>query len=197
MKSDSLGASGHTSHITRNSSGKAKEDDGKGKEVKKVVAKGVKETKSTEKIATARPKISLKTKIENDQSKTETSATKGDSASTPKPASSIRMGTRPKLTNGSSNPPTKVKSLKKSDKDPASPVKGSLPSVKSATCNGELPNSSSSSGEHSQEHVAEEQPSSLTSSPPVNKTIKNGLDCSKDPGVDLLVKPETILMPAK
>ncbi|XP_073499289.1 BTB/POZ domain-containing protein 8 [Phyllobates terribilis] len=190
MKSDSLGASGHTSHITRNSSGKVKEDDVKGKEVKKAVAKGVKETKSTEKIATARPKISLKAKIENnDQSKTETCASKGDSASTPKPASSVRMGTRPKLTNGSTNPPTKVKSLKKSDKDPASPVKGSLPSVKSANCNGELPNWSSSSGEHSQEHVAEEQPNSATSSPPVNKTLKNGLDCSKDPGVGTKSKP--------
>ncbi|KAM4023224.1 LOW QUALITY PROTEIN: BTB/POZ domain-containing protein 8 [Anomaloglossus baeobatrachus] len=190
MKSDSLGASGHTSHITRNSSGKGKEDDVKGKEIKKVVAKGVKETKSTEKIATARPKISLKTKSENnDQSKTETSASKGDGTGSPKPASSVRMATRPKLTNGSSNPPTKVKTLKKSDKDPASPVKGSLPSVKSANCNGELPHSSSSSGEHSQEHGADEQPNSATSSPPVNKTLKNGLDGPKDPGVGTKSKP--------
>ncbi|XP_075689335.1 BTB/POZ domain-containing protein 8 isoform X2 [Rhinoderma darwinii] len=184
MKSDSLGASGHTNHIARNSSGKGKEDDVKGKDVMKVVTKGAKDAKPTEKTAMVRPKISLKTKPENNgQSKTETCASKADAASIPKLASSVRTGTRPKVTNGSFNPPTKVKSLKKSDKDPASPVKGSLPNVKSTNCNGELPNSSSSSGEHSHEHVAEEQLNSATHSPPVNKTLKNSLDCSKDQGV--------------
>ncbi|KAG9483164.1 hypothetical protein GDO78_009225 [Eleutherodactylus coqui] len=190
MKSDSLGASGHTTHITRNSSGKGKEDDVKGKDVKKAVTKGAKEAKPTEKTATARPKITLKTKSENnDQSKTETCASKGDTASPPKLASSGRMVTRPKMTNGSSNPPAKVKSLKKSDKDPASPIKGSSPSVKSTHCNGELPNSSSSSGEHSHEHVPEEQPNSATNSPPVNKTLKSSLDCLKDQGVGTKSKP--------
>ncbi|KAM3915421.1 BTB/POZ domain-containing protein 8 [Leptodactylus fuscus] len=180
MKSDSLGASGHTTHLTRSSSGKGKEDDVKGKDIKKVVTKGAKDVKPTEKAATAKPKTSLKTKSENhDQSKIESCASKGDAAATPKPTTSIRMGTRPKVTNGSSNPPTKVKSLKKSDKDPASPVKGSLQSVKSINCNGELPNSSSSSGEHG----AEEQPHSATSSPPVSKTLKSSIDGPKDPAV--------------
>ncbi|KAG8555708.1 hypothetical protein GDO81_017785 [Engystomops pustulosus] len=178
MKSDSLGASGHSNHLTRSSSAKGKEEDPKGKDIKKVVTKGAKDAKPTEKAAVARPKISIKTKSENgDLSKSaETSASKVDAAGTPKPASSVRTGTRPKVTNGSSNPPTKVKLLKKSDKDPASPVKGSLPSVKSINCNGELPTSSSSSGEH----VAEEQPNSATSSPPVTKTLRNGLDSPKD-----------------
>ncbi|XP_044156734.1 BTB/POZ domain-containing protein 8 isoform X1 [Bufo gargarizans] len=178
MKSDSLGASGHTTHIARNSSGKGKEDDAKGKDVKKVVSKGAKEAKPTEKTAIARPKTSLKSKPENnDQSKTETCASKGDIASTSKPSASVRMGTRPKVTNGSSNPPAKAKALKKPDKD--SPVKGSLPGLKSTHCNGELPNSSSSSGEHG----AEEHPGSVTSSSTVNKTVKSGLDCLKDQGL--------------
>ncbi|XP_056382701.1 BTB/POZ domain-containing protein 8 [Hyla sarda] len=183
MKSDSLGASGHTNHITRNSSGKGKEDDVKGKDVKKTVTKGAKEAKPAEKAATARPKVSLKTKSENhDQSKTESCASKGDTAAgTAKPpAASARTGTRPKVTNGSTNPLTKAKALKKSDKDPASPVKGC---VKSTNGNGELPHTSSSSGENGQEHIADEQPGSATSSPPVNKTGKNSLDCSKDSGV--------------
>ncbi|XP_069823773.1 BTB/POZ domain-containing protein 8 isoform X1 [Dendropsophus ebraccatus] len=184
MKSDSLGASGHTTHITRNSSGKGKEDDVKGKDVKKVVTKGAKEAKPAEKTATARPKITLKTKSENnDNTKAETCASRGDmAAGTTKPVAAVRTGTRPKVTNGSATP-TKAKTLKKSDKDPASPVKGSLPSAKSTNCNGELPNSSPSSGEQSHDHIAEEQPGSTTGSPPVNKTVKNTLDCSKDQGV--------------
>ncbi|XP_075038483.1 BTB/POZ domain-containing protein 8 isoform X2 [Mixophyes fleayi] len=183
MKSDSLGASGHTANVSRNSSGKGK-DDVKGKDVKKVATKGSKEPKPTERMTTAKPKIIVKAKPENnDNTKTESCASKCDTSSTPNPAPSEKMGTRPKASNGTSNPPAKVKLLKKAGKDPSSPVRGSVPSMKFANCNGELSNSSLSSGEQGHDQAAAEQPNSTTSSPQVNKTLKNSLDSSKDLGM--------------
>ncbi|KAM5148179.1 BTB/POZ domain-containing protein 8 isoform 3-T3 [Mantella aurantiaca] len=113
MKSDSLGASGHTTNSSRSSSGKAKDDDVKGKDVKKVTSKLSKDPKQVEKTTTTRAKLIVKTKSENnDIAKTEGCASKGDFASNQKPESG-RTGARPKATNGSVNPIPKVKSLKK------------------------------------------------------------------------------------
>lgn len=180
MKSDSLGASGHTTNLTRGSSGKGKDDDVKGKDVKKVTVKLSKDPKQTEKTTTTRPKLIVKTKLENNgNAKTEGCASKGDTASGPKPESG-RTGARPKATNGSVNPTSKVKSLKKPGKDLASPVTGSLPSFKSANVNGELSNSASSPGEQNVDRPADNQPNSTTGSPQSNKVLKTNPDGSKD-----------------
>ncbi|XP_063795964.1 BTB/POZ domain-containing protein 8 isoform X2 [Pseudophryne corroboree] len=193
MKSDSLGASGQTTNVSRTASAKGKDDDVKGKDVKKVAVKGSKDPKPTEKTTTAKPKIIVKTKPENnDNTKTESCASKCDTASTSRTVPAGKMGTRPKTSNGSSNPPAKVKTLKKVCKDPASPVKGSVPSMKFTNCNGELSNSSLSSGEQNHEHASADQPNSATSSPHnVTKTLKNSLEVSKELGMGAKSKSTT------
>ncbi|XP_018420587.1 PREDICTED: uncharacterized protein KIAA1107 homolog [Nanorana parkeri] len=189
MKSDSLGASGHTTNLPRSSSGKGKEDDVKGKDVKKVTSKLSKDPKPTEKTTTTRPKLIVKTKLENnDNAKTEGCASKGDSASNPKPASG-RAGARPKATNGSVNSTPKVKSLKKTGKDPASPVTGTVASIKSANLNGELSNSASSPGEHNTNRPANEHRNSTTGSPQFNKMLKTNPDCAKEMAAGAKPKP--------
>lgn len=180
MKSDSLGASGHTTNLTRSSSGKGKDDDVKGKDGKKVTSKLSKDPKQAEKTTTTRPKLIVKTKLENgDHAKTEGCTSKGDSASNPKPESG-RTGARPKATNGSVNPTPKVKTLKKTGKDPASPVTGTLPSLKSANLNGELSNAASSPGEQNADRPSDKQSNSTTGSPQFTKMLKTNPDCSKE-----------------
>ncbi|XP_073449250.1 BTB/POZ domain-containing protein 8 isoform X1 [Aquarana catesbeiana] len=180
MKSDSLSASGHTTNLTRSSSGKGKDDDLKGKDGKKVTSKLSKDPKQAEKATTTRPKLIVKTKLENgDHAKTDGCASKGDSASNPKPESG-RTGARPKATNGSVNPTPKVKTLKKTVKDPASPVTGTLPSLKSANLNGELSNAASSPGEQNVDRPSDKQSNSTAGSPQFMKMLKTNPDCSKE-----------------
>nr|DBA18082.1 TPA: hypothetical protein GDO54_016372 [Pyxicephalus adspersus] len=173
MKSDSLGASGHTTNLTRSSAGKGKDDDSKGKDVKKATSKLSKDPKPTEKTTTTRPKLIVKTKSENnDSAKTEGCASKVDSASNPKPAS-VRMGARPKASNGNVNSTAKVKSVKKTGKDPSSPVTGALPREQNA------------------DRPADEHPNSTTSSPQLNKTLKTNPDFPKEVAVGAKSKPAT------
>ncbi|KAM4641489.1 BTB/POZ domain-containing protein 8 [Discoglossus pictus] len=187
MKSDSLGASGHT-NVTRNSSGKAKEDDSKGKDGKKSVAKVTKDQKPTDKLATTKPKPIVKAKAENNgTTKMESCAAKGEPTSTQKSASAGRGGARPKATNGTTNSQTKVKILKKAGKEPASPVKSSLSSMKSKD---ESPNSTKSP-EHNHDTPTEDRPNSTNSSPQSSKAIKNGLDGPNDLGVAMKIKSAT------
>ncbi|KAM6261952.1 BTB/POZ domain-containing protein 8 isoform 1-T1 [Porphyrio hochstetteri] len=69
MKSDGLGASGHTSSTNRNTVNKAsKHDDGKGKDGKKVVSKITKDSKPGEKAASPKARAVIKTKTENNGS---------------------------------------------------------------------------------------------------------------------------------
>ncbi|XP_062992487.1 BTB/POZ domain-containing protein 8 [Elgaria multicarinata webbii] len=129
MKSDGLGASGHTSATNRNSTNKAlKHDDLKGKDSKKTVCKMTKESKMGEKTPSPKARAVIKPKIENNgNAKSESLLTKQDSdrslsASGHKNAGSGKAlknqegktaGARPKVLSASSNVQIKAKPLKK------------------------------------------------------------------------------------
>ncbi|MEE6494534.1 hypothetical protein FKM82_001778, partial [Ascaphus truei] len=180
MKSDSLGASGHTLNTTRNSSGKGKEDDLKGKDGKKALTKDL---KPAEKMVTTKPKAVLKTKSEKNGSvKTESGTAKGDSASSQKYTSSVKGGARPKAPNGNPNSQTKVKTLKKAERESASHVGGTVPSMKSTNSNGK-PLHSNKSEEQNLDSFADKQQNSAHCSPQSGNPLKNNLDGSKDLGV--------------
>uniref|UniRef100_A0A8D0GE51 BTB/POZ domain-containing protein 8 n=1 Tax=Sphenodon punctatus TaxID=8508 RepID=A0A8D0GE51_SPHPU len=129
MKSDGLGASGHTSTTNRNTNNKAsKHDDLKGKESKKAVSKIAKDSKTGEKLASPKARAIIKPKIENNgNAKSENLITKQDSdrslsASGRKNAATGKgvknqegksAGARPKVLTGSSSVQIKAKPLKK------------------------------------------------------------------------------------
>ncbi|XP_061489649.1 BTB/POZ domain-containing protein 8 isoform X2 [Rhineura floridana] len=129
MKSDGLGASGHTSATNRNGTNKAlKHDDLKGKDNKKAVCKMMKESKMGEKMPSPKARAVIKPKTENNGNvKAESLLTKQDSdrsssASGHKNAGSGKAlknqegktsGARPKVLTGSSSVQIKAKPLKK------------------------------------------------------------------------------------
>lgn len=129
MKSDGIGASGHTSTTNRNSTNKAlKHDDLKGKDGKKTGCKITKEPKLGEKMPSPKARAVIKPKPENNGNiKAEGLLTKQDSErSLPttghKNAGSVKSmknqeikaaGARPKTLPGSSNGQIKAKPLKK------------------------------------------------------------------------------------
>ncbi|XP_063154321.1 BTB/POZ domain-containing protein 8 isoform X2 [Candoia aspera] len=129
MKSDGLGASGHTSATNRNSSNKAlKHDDLKGKDSKKAVCKMMKESKMGEKMPSPKARAVIKPKVENNgNAKIETLFARQDSdralpSSGHKNAGSSKMsknqegkttGARPKVFPGISSVQIKAKPLKK------------------------------------------------------------------------------------
>ncbi|XP_042318885.1 BTB/POZ domain-containing protein 8 isoform X2 [Sceloporus undulatus] len=131
MKSDGLGASGHTSATNRNSTNKAlKHDDLKGKDSKKAVCKMTKEAKMGEKMPSPKARAVIKPKTENNgNSKMESLLTKQDSersssTSGHKNAGSGKAlknqegktaGARPKVLPGNSNIHIKAKPLKKTN----------------------------------------------------------------------------------
>ncbi|KAM9324767.1 BTB/POZ domain-containing protein 8 [Gastrophryne carolinensis] len=191
MKSDSLGASAHTANIARSSTGKGKED-AKGKDVKKMATKVLKDQKPSEKTAVARPRTIVKNKMENhENATTESCASRSDSCSNLKHVSSVRTGTRPKATNGSATQPPKVKILKKTGKDLASPVKSAVPNIKPANCNGEHSSSSPSPGEKNLNGTTDEQQHSA-SSQQLNKTSINNPESSKETAAGMKLKSTKI-----
>uniref|UniRef100_A0A6J0UQ31 BTB/POZ domain-containing protein 8 n=1 Tax=Pogona vitticeps TaxID=103695 RepID=A0A6J0UQ31_9SAUR len=129
MKSDGLGASGHTSATNRNSTNKAlKHDDLKGKDSKKAVCKMTKESKMVEKTPSPKARAVIKSKTENNgTAKTEGLLTRQDSdrslsAGIHKNVGSAKglknqegktAGARPKVLPGSSSIQIKAKPLKK------------------------------------------------------------------------------------
>ncbi|XP_061859621.1 BTB/POZ domain-containing protein 8 isoform X3 [Colius striatus] len=129
MKSDGLGASGHTSSTNRNTVNKAsKHEDIKGKDGKKIASKITKDSKPGEKAASPKAKAVIKTKIENNGNvKAESMLTKQDiektsSASGQKNSGSGKglknhegkiAGARPKVLAVSSSVQIKTKPLKK------------------------------------------------------------------------------------
>ncbi|KFV90128.1 Uncharacterized protein KIAA1107 [Eurypyga helias] len=129
MKSDGLGASGHTSSTNRNTVNKAsKHEDVKGKDGKKLVSKITKDSKPGEKAASPKARAVIKTKIENNGNvKAESMLTKQDtektsSASGQKNSGSGRglknhegkiAGARPKVLTVTSSVQIKTKPLKK------------------------------------------------------------------------------------
>uniref|UniRef100_A0A674IFE6 BTB/POZ domain-containing protein 8 n=1 Tax=Terrapene triunguis TaxID=2587831 RepID=A0A674IFE6_9SAUR len=129
MKSDGLGASGHTSSTNRNTANKtSKHDDLKGKDSKKTVSKITKDSKTGEKVASPKARAVIKPKIEsNGNAKAESLITKQDSersssASGQKNSGSGKgvknqegksSGARPKVLTGSPSVQIKTKPLKK------------------------------------------------------------------------------------
>ncbi|NXT37708.1 K1107 protein, partial [Pelecanoides urinatrix] len=129
MKSDGLGASGHTSSTNRNTVNKAlKHEDVKGKDGKKIVSKITKDSKPGEKAASPKARAVIKTKIENNGNvKAESMLTKQDiektsSASGQKISGSGKglknhegkiAGARPKVLTVTSSVQIKTKPLKK------------------------------------------------------------------------------------
>ncbi|KFM02495.1 Uncharacterized protein KIAA1107 [Aptenodytes forsteri] len=129
MKSDGLGASGHTSSTNRNTVNKAsKHEDVKGKDGKKIVSKITKDSKPGEKAASPKARAVIKTKIENNGNvKAESMLTKQDiekasSASGQKNSGSGKglknhegkiAGARPKVLTVTSSAQIKTKPLKK------------------------------------------------------------------------------------
>uniref|UniRef100_A0A674IR30 BTB/POZ domain-containing protein 8 n=1 Tax=Terrapene triunguis TaxID=2587831 RepID=A0A674IR30_9SAUR len=129
MKSDGLGASGHTSSTNRNTANKtSKHDDLKGKDSKKTVSKITKDSKTGEKVASPKARAVIKPKIEsNGNAKAESLITKQDSersssASGQKISGSGKgvknqegksSGARPKVLTGSPSVQIKTKPLKK------------------------------------------------------------------------------------
>ncbi|XP_039340891.1 BTB/POZ domain-containing protein 8 isoform X4 [Mauremys reevesii] len=129
MKSDGLGASGHTSSTNRNPANKtSKHDDLKGKDSKKTVSKITKDSKTGEKVASPKARAVIKPKIEsNGNAKAESLITKQDSersssASGQKNSGSGKgvknqegksSGARPKVLTGSPSVQIKTKPLKK------------------------------------------------------------------------------------
>ncbi|NWX24234.1 K1107 protein, partial [Aegotheles bennettii] len=129
MKSDGLGASGHTSSTNRNTVNKAsKHEDVKGKDGKKTVSKITKDSKPGEKAASPKARAVIKTKIENNGNvKAESMLTKQDiektsPASGQKNSGSVKglknhegkiAGARPKVLTVTSTVQIKTKPLKK------------------------------------------------------------------------------------
>ncbi|KAG8132637.1 hypothetical protein E2320_010480 [Naja naja] len=129
MKSDALGASGHTSATNRNSNNKAlKHDDLKGKDSKKAVCKLMKESKIGEKMPSPKARAVIKPKVENNgNAKNETLLAKQDSdrplpssghknagsSKTSKNQEGKTTGARPKVFAGISNVQIKAKPVKK------------------------------------------------------------------------------------
>ncbi|XP_075792642.1 BTB/POZ domain-containing protein 8 isoform X2 [Pelodiscus sinensis] len=159
MKSDGLGASGHTSSTNRNTTNKtSKYDELKGKDSKKTVSKITKDSKTGEKVPSPKARAVIKPKIEsNGNAKAESVITKQDSersssASGQKNSGSGKgvknqegksSGARPKVLTGSASIQIKTKPLKKTTgKESPSLVTGMGTFNKSANSSTDLQNSS-------------------------------------------------------
>lgn len=152
MKSDGLGASGHTSSTNRNTVNKAsKHEDVKGKDGKKTVSKITKDSKPGEKAASPKARAVIKTKIENNgNAKMESILTKQDTEKTSAASGQKNSGSgkglknhegktagaRPKVLTVTSSVQIKTKPLKKTTgKDSPSLLTVAGTSSKSANSN--------------------------------------------------------------
>ncbi|XP_029473534.1 AP2-interacting clathrin-endocytosis protein isoform X2 [Rhinatrema bivittatum] len=203
MKSDGLGASGHTSATNRNTSSKvSKHDDLKGKDIKKVVPKTTKDVKSVVKIATAKTKTVVKPKVESngnsDNIDTKQDSERPMSVSGPRESANGKgitnqdgknSGARPKVHIGSSSVHIKAKPVKKTmGKELVSPVIGSGPSRKPANTEKDV-QTLNECPEGPREVVLVDEaklPNSLQSSSP-----KSSMDSSRDLSVALKSKSIT------
>uniref|UniRef100_A0A8C4VD02 BTB/POZ domain-containing protein 8 n=1 Tax=Falco tinnunculus TaxID=100819 RepID=A0A8C4VD02_FALTI len=173
MKSDGLGASGHTSSTNRNTVNKAsKHEDAKGKDGKKIVSKITKDSKPGEKAASPKARAVIKTKIENNGNvKAESMLTKQDiektsSASGQKNSGSGKglknhegkiAGARPKVLTVTSSTQIKTKPLKKTTgKESPSLVTVAATSSKSANSNIDIQTTSEQSEGPKEDKLVEE-----------------------------------------
>ncbi|XP_054021026.1 BTB/POZ domain-containing protein 8 isoform X1 [Dryobates pubescens] len=195
MKSDGLGASGHTSSTNRNTVNKAsKHEDVKGKDGKKIVSKITKDSKPGEKAASPKARAVIKTKIENNgNAKAEGMLTKQDtektsSASGQKNSGSGKglknhegktAGARPKVLTVTSSVQIKTKPLKKTtEKDSPSLVTVAGTSSKSANSNIVIQTASEQTEEPKEDKLVEEGAKQTVKMKPSVKT-SNGVTIKK------------------
>ncbi|XP_068808610.1 BTB/POZ domain-containing protein 8 isoform X3 [Struthio camelus] len=201
MKSDGLGASGHTSSTNRNIANRAsKNEDVKGKDGKKTVSKITKDSKPGEKVASPKARAVIKPKIENNgNAKAESMLTKQDvektsSASGQKNSGSGRglknqegkiAGARPKVLTGTSSVQIRTKPLKKNTgKESPCSVTGAGTSSKSTNSSMDIQTGSEQTEEPKEDKLAEEEKkytvktklSSKTSNGLTNKKKKTELE---------------------
>ncbi|XP_053103979.1 BTB/POZ domain-containing protein 8 isoform X2 [Hemicordylus capensis] len=194
MKSDGLGASGHTSATNRNSTNKAlKHDDLKGKDSKKAVCKITKESKMGEKTPSPKARAVIKPKSENNgNGKAESLLTKQDSdrslssgghknagsGKAVKNQESKTAGARPKVLPGSSGVQIKAKPLKKTT-GKESPLMGTETPNKFTNSSTDLQMSTEHLDEAKEEKLADESKkySALKTKPALKMT--NGASAKK------------------
>ncbi|NWX94968.1 K1107 protein, partial [Nothoprocta ornata] len=174
MKSDGLGASGHTSSTNRNTANKAsKNEDIKGKDGKKTVPKITKDSKPGEKVSSPKARAVIKPKIENNGNvKAESVLTKQDgektsSASGQKNSGSGKglknqegkiAGARPKVLTGTSSVQVKMKPLKKATgKESPSSLTGAGASSKSTNSSVDIQTASEQTEQPKEDKPVEEE----------------------------------------
>ncbi|XP_045369132.2 BTB/POZ domain-containing protein 8 isoform X3 [Camelus bactrianus] len=177
MKSDGLGASGHSSSTNRNSISKtSKHDNLKEKDGTKIAPKSTKELKTVGKSAAGKPKATIKPQTENgDNAKSAnmsprqaverlaTAAANGQKK--PVNGTGVRnqegpiTGARPKAAAGNTSVPAKAKPLKKATGKGAPSLGPAGPSGRSANSSMELPTSMDCLDEPKANGSIEEKPS--------------------------------------
>ncbi|XP_062962495.1 BTB/POZ domain-containing protein 8 isoform X1 [Cynocephalus volans] len=209
MKSDGLGASGHSSSTNRNVINKSlKHDDLKERKGTKVASKITKELKTGEKIASAKPKTLIKLKTENSDNAKLENLSRRQAVERPVAASTGQKnslngkgvrnqeghitGARPKVLTGNVNVQAKAKPLKKvTGKDsPCLSIAG--PSSRSTNSSMELLISTECLDEPRENgSIGEEKPSghklSFCDSP--GQTVKNSADNVKTSAVAVKSRP--------
>uniref|UniRef100_A0A8D0F5W3 BTB/POZ domain-containing protein 8 n=1 Tax=Strix occidentalis caurina TaxID=311401 RepID=A0A8D0F5W3_STROC len=173
MKSDGLGASGHTSSTNRNSANKAsKHEDVKGKDGKKLGSKITKDSKPGEKAASPKARAVIKTKTENNGNvKAESMLTKQDTEKTSSTSGQKNSGSgkglknhegkiagaRPKVLTVTSSVQIKTKPLKKTTgKESPSLVTVAGTSSKPANSNIDIQTASEQTEEPKEDKLVEE-----------------------------------------
>ncbi|NXG48529.1 K1107 protein, partial [Psilopogon haemacephalus] len=196
MKSDGLGASGHTSSTNRNTVNKAsKHEDVKGKDSKKPVSKITKDSKPGEKAASPKARAVIKTKPENNgNSKMESILTKQDiektsSASGQKNSGSGKglknqegkiAGARPKVLTVTSSVQIKTKPLKKTTgKDSPSLVTVAGASSKSANSNIDIQTANEQTEEPKEDKLVEEGKKQTVVKTKTSVKTSNGITTKK------------------
>ncbi|NWW71605.1 K1107 protein, partial [Climacteris rufus] len=196
MKSDGLGASGHTSTNNRNTVNKtSKHEDVKGKDGKKVVSKITKDSKPGEKAASPKARAVIKTKIENNGNvKAESMLTKQDiektsSASGQKNSGSGKglknhegkiAGARPKVLTVTSSVQNKTKPLKKTTgKESPSLVTVAATPSKSGNSNMDIQTASEQTEEPKEEKLVEEGKKQTVVKTKASVKISNGVTTKK------------------
>ncbi|KGL82919.1 Uncharacterized protein KIAA1107 [Tinamus guttatus] len=191
MKSDGLGASGHTSSTNRNTANKAsKNEDVKGKDGKKTVSKITKDSKPGEKVSSPKARAVIKPKIENNGNvKAESLLSKQDvekasSASGQKNSGSGKglknqegkiAGARPKVLTGTSSVQVKIKPLKKTTgKESPSSLAGAGASSKSTHSSVDIQTASEQTEEQKEDKSVEEEKRNTGKTKSLLKT-SNGL----------------------
>ncbi|XP_078502447.1 BTB/POZ domain-containing protein 8 isoform X1 [Lissotriton helveticus] len=203
MKSDVLGASGHTAATNRNASGGkvSKPENVKGNDSKKAMPRATKDHKSLEKTASTKPKTVMKPKTENVNGKTEASLPKQESEKPMNPslgknATTVKgtklsegknVGARPKTGSGSSS-----FQVKSTVKKPASPMSAAKTNKKSENLSQDPLLSSECSEDTKEDASGNEQTMSSnkrSACSPLTRNVSKAIaDCSED---DVSVKSKS------